>query len=425
MASSANFNTWYGYDSDVSSIPELIPALVSRKANGSNEYQFPKTVNLGKNLPPSHVKLVLEITRDQSKAIFGERWPDEISMILKKETHDFLWGHSSFGHVIDDFLYELDRKTNISKYTAVYEDGSPITVAKDVLNRWLDYIKLPLDEKRKELAAVPEDLKQTHQINPNILVDEPDIVQYSLPFPVSELEAEWIVKCMFITAAYANQWLRPYAKRISWRVLREDDIATCATLGLPVWTTADEIVYENYISSLDMPELNPDRTRSGILLSDGKWYVLPEYVPRDEDAIIPVSNEDVTFEGKKYLVAEILENPHAEKSLLNLARVADEMVQGLLPFSKPYPVSMLRDGSDRIKIGKIEGSFVISVEPDGHILGVTDSSAEKIEEIYQRHWNLGAFLTNGGHARYIDSHSSIPSSHILQFQPPEINGDIY
>ena len=409
---------WYGYEKTFKSFsPKITPILVKRYPNGSNAYYLKDDYQSALlDNPKSHIPISLSFSSDEIKRLFPDKSAYQISPILQDKINTFLLGTFSIGDLIYDFIYS--NESNLHQYNAIYIGGDPVTVSESVLFKIKSIIGISEAEEEKWLASIPDQTFQKEQIDPYPILDEAYILTLSVPFEVSELELEFIAKCAFISNAFINRWLCPYANRISWKVNEES-----GTINVPIWNIDDAKGYEEL---LDLEYFEDDeqniltlarpRDRFSIQLSDGNWYYIPESIAADPDFEIPVLSETFVFEGKKYNVTEVENELVTEDNwkIKNISRVAPQIAQGLLPFVKPYPVVKLTDAEDRLTFTKDEAGIVVSLNPDKYILGVYsgDTSMDQIQQRYTSIWNDGGFLTNGGHVNYKDSMSPISFSNV-------------
>lgn len=425
---------WYGYDKTFKTFPsQIIPVLIKRYPNGSNAYYLKDTKETSvalSNGPSSHQPISLSFTVDEIKRLFPDKSSYQIAPILRDKINTFLLSTFSVGELIYDFICPVTN-SSVHQFDAIYRGGDPVTVSESVLLKIKALVGISEEEEERWLSTIPDLTFQKEQIDPYPILDEAYILTLSVPFEVSELEVEFIAKCAFISNAYVNRWLCPYANRISWKVNEGS-----GTINVPIWDIDDAKGYEELLSldyfvdagSTDAGGsrgeiLNPVRPQDpfSIQLSDGKWYLLPESIETDPDFKFPPlktpsGSDTFVFEGKTYNGADVESMIPSEDNwrIKNISRVVPQIAQGLLPFVKPYPGVRLGDADDRLLFTKDEAGIVVSTRPDKYILGTysSDVDMEYVKKRYTEAWNDGAFLTNGGHVNYKDSMSPIPFAHI-------------
>lgn len=395
---------WYGYEFSFSQIK---PVAVKKHPNGSNAYYFdPRTEDEKEKLRDfirvnkSHSIVRFEYTDFE----LSTRTPYELTPLLVEKVNRVIMGPHSSQTLIEDMAYHLDTEKMIHTFTAVYPDGDPVTVPKNILLQILD-------TEGAEGGGTEGAGGDTNSDEINIFYDEALIASLSIPFKVSDIEAEFVAKSLFVFNAYYNQFLRPYANRIGWK-----SVNGIGTVNLPLWTSEDMDSYSDNLADdfFDLDNLlvlgTPNRPGS-IKLSDGKWYLLPEEVPFDEGATIPTSKDKFTYNGKEYFSSGIIYQVDTENNLYtkSISRVNLELSEGLLPFENYYPEIYYPDADDRISVIKDEAGIAVYTNPDKYILGTysSDVSLDKIKSRYSDLWSRGSFLTNGGHANYKDSMSPI------------------
>ncbi len=388
-------NAWYGYRSVIKnhlSEAEFNEFLEFVKPNGSNTYRT-KNARLISRLPPSHVKVRIPFSEGDQVYQRSLLLQKQLNQILSPGTRD----------LVASVVYK-DKS-----YIPVYADSSPITVHPRRLTKI-----------REQLSKVPFAESQTQNDNsesdPCLVFDEAYIIVLSSGERDDELLLEYISKLVYIYGAARNQWLRPYANRIDWRIVNG-----VSSVTLPYWGTRD---IENYGLALDasmeiqLPNPNVTYVPGSIKLSDAAWYQLPRFVLEVIDLdVLPAKNSSVLFfRGEDYNKEDVIRSslPDIDWRLHNLARVSEQLTQGLLPFKSQYPDDFLDDAVQRLDFKRDSAGLAVVLKPNDLILGSHSSqvSEARARQFYTTLWEQGFFLTNYGHYNYEDSESPLDETGI-------------
>lgn len=384
---------WCGFELDFKPLKK-IDHVVRRKPNGSNTYYITLNSSHAENvemliasLPPSHPTAILKLIDSQISNFLPLTSPKDISKYIKEKTNRFFGGE-----IVYIVSYEFTKGYHV--YTLRYSDRSVVTLPSE------DWDRLKTDLLAPFSQSLP-----SPQLDASKILDEPEIVSFYISFPANSLVLEMVAKILYIYSAQRNEWLRPYASRIGW-----SEEFKC--VNLPIWSEKD---FDFIIGMVEGGYFNSHivKNSNGIRLSDGERYILKDVqIPHEEGSWDHHDESIVIYKGKKYFVDNLSFDGlsvQEHNELENLIKVSKELVDGLLPFSIPYPTSKLDDGNKRIKVEKDELGIVVSIEPDEYIVAnySEDEDISMLKEKYEKLWNEGVFLTNLGHATYTDSYSPI------------------
>jgi hypothetical protein len=376
--------TWYGYRSTLNR--SGVKALhTQEKANGSNAYLVSdEDID---ELPPSHVALEFV-----PPPYYGDH--HDVSSKLTSKIDMFLTAPGSAVSIVDDIVKIGDI------YYPIYLDGSKITV--------------PIETRRKFLANFNElpDIISPGQNVTHTLFDEAMYGTLPMPYVENDLEADFVSKVAYVYAAASNQWLKPYADRVGYKLDTRQAFAI-----VPFWSQLDLETYMEYLQDGSILEglRNPrDKWYPGhILLIDGNWYPLPtdEYITEPSD-----DWQTISWNGQKYDASQIrqMRVPAADHRLINLARASMGNYLGLLPFEKKYPTIKLSDGDDMIDVSEGDIGVVVTVRSIDHIIAhfPPGSDIVLIKEVYIKLWNDGQILNSMGNYHYLDVFSTITNEMI-------------
>jgi hypothetical protein len=379
--------TWYGYRSTLNR-SGVIALNIQERANGSNVYLI-SNEDIEK-LPPSHV--ALEFT---PPPYYGEH--HNVSDFLIGKIDRFLTAPGSAVSIVHDIVKIGDI------YYPIYLDGSKITI--------------PIEKRRQFLSnfnELPEVVSPGDNVT-HTLFDEAMYGTLPIPYVVNDVEADFVAKVSYVYAAGSNQWLKPYADRVGYKLDTKQGFVI-----VPFWSQLDLETYMEYIQDETILKglRNPrDKWHPGHILSiDGNWYPLPtdRYITEPSD-----DWQTVSWKGQKYDVSEIrkMKVPTVDHRLINLSKSSIGNYLGLLPFEKKYPTVKLSDGVDMIDISQTDIGIIVTVRIIDHIIGhfPPESNVALIEDLYIKLWNDGQILNNMGNYHYLDSFSTITHEMIRSF----------
>jgi len=244
----------YGYSIDAGD-----RELIRSGRNGSNQYSRNSTKKKS-SLDHLPFSLYYDPSTMAGKKI------DQIVEQLKKCARSFF-----DAPLVYDFLYHPDQKM----FSAVYRDGSEITVSPQRLKSFYHYY---LAWVNQETIPVRRRLREIEQIVPTLFPEQGLDWQRGAQFCLSNLRAptisfnlfvdqlkrEYLAKVLFLIASYHNPWLNYYYSEL--------DYLSTDKISLPVMSHLDIKIYQQHLPSLK--ELKVKRG-SGIILSDRKEYFLP------------------------------------------------------------------------------------------------------------------------------------------------------
>ena len=393
---------WYGYRSVIlrSNVHFIAQYL---RPTGSNMYMIKKT-DLTK-LPPSHVLLTIRYATERLEDIAV------ITENMKERINEFLTARGSFVQVVDDILYDGNNT-----YTAVFDDGTPITLPVESLTQ----LRATIEAVSNVNGEVISEGK-----SPCSVFNEAPIVRLSVPTDVKGnlVLLEYIAKCAFIFAASSNQWLKPYANRIGWKSV--DSIGrSIASIIVPYFDDNDIGLYEDFLEeTVELPKSIGAWKEGHLRLSDNRWYPMHPSILEFVDANIrpPIAYSTVIFKNRgetsEYNVQELIGKtaPEYDWRLLNLARVWNEVCDGLLPFKEWYPVVHYTDAVERISVWESEMGKAVVLNPGNYMLGLFPPTSDSgmLEKEFREYWEDGYVLTNHGHFAYKDAYTAIDEMDIV------------
>lgn len=389
---------YYGYESMVKLVTHQ-PILKISRPNGSNCYYYADDLaaELEAKLPKSHVPLLVpEAFNRHTIGSEGMTTPNvaEFSHQLKDILNFLISPPGSMDRLIHQITYENGF------YGAVYLDGRPVTLSERQLNIILNKLKSYLDKK-----VVFDD--EFVRINEScFLYDEPIVIT----LPVSsfnqdhpDLHLEYLARIAFIKLATFNQWLKPYAHRVSFKRVGES-----GSIMLPVWGDGDiEMAYDLIDTPLP-PPLSESINTDVIILYDDKRYPLPDILKTGYT--LPAPDDKIDYRGERWDLNQVRMSriPDVDWRLHNLAKIADVAPFGYVPFAKLYPEHLFApDSADRrIKVYEDAAGVVVTLEPEGIILGSYSAkqpgTKDFVTAVYKYLWQNGYLLTNYGHYMYVD-----------------------
>lgn len=392
---------WYGYRSVI--LRSKVPFIAKQvRPTGSNMYM----IQGGdiKHLPPSHVPITIK---------YQEKRLEDIAIITSNligRVNEFLIARGSVISVVDDMLYD----GNVT-YTAIFADGSPITIALNVLNQLRSTI-----ESSPDASYLGDDNEDK---TPHNVFNEAPITMIPVKTDVkgNKLWLEYIAKNAYIFVVSNNQWLKPYANRVGWKSV--DSIGrNISSISVPYFDENDVGLYEDFLldySDHPFPKSTNKWKKGHLRLSDGKWYpyhpLIIEYI--DVDIVLPSNKKIVSFMDAEYELSELVgkTTPEYDWRLLNLSRVWVNVCDGLLPFKTWYPIVTYDDASERITILESDMGKAVVLNPGNYMIGLfpPKTKTTSLEKIFRDYWKLGYMLTNHGHFAYEDAYSAIDEMDIV------------
>lgn len=395
---------WYGQHQTLKNQGKLDYSYMIPRPNGSNLYIFKRGNGESEHVP---VEIVL---KDSDIS------PSEMSELLQQRINDYLSFKSALSpedldnnsNIVHTMTYTCTGK--IQRYTAVYSDGHPVTVHPDELSK-LRSVILDQDyninnrDNHETDREFNNNIYPSSEVNINSFFDEPEIKTFAIKFSVDDIEAEYFSVCMFVYAAYHNQYLRIYPDRVSFNVR-----SGIARISVPFWSQQDLKHYNDLIkkihSNLVLPKSHKFYDVGRVKLSNEKWYDLPSFIPLSQ---YNFDSDFILVDGEKVYLDQ-------GNDLKRFNFIVDKIKRGFVPFDQIDPDNKLDDANIRIKVEKIGPKIVVMVTPTLEILATynLDQNVEILTQEFQRRWNSGEFLTFKGHARYQDSYSPIPASELIK-----------
>ena len=292
--------------------------------------------------------------------------------------------------------------------TPVAKNKFPLTAPSDS-NRWNEFksknFTQPDDKNVIKLTNYnfSTDFSQKPIISP-YFQNEPNVITLAFPWLKSEIEAEYICKAGFIEACLDNQWLIPYANRLSWRFVNGN-----ASIIVPYWRDEDISAWSN------IKYKGPTKT-NGFLMSDKKRYPYPPNIKIEIPNVINKGNGVIKLDNEEFNLndALYLEYPKTNRKQKNVAKILKEIKEGLIPFNPPYPITNLKDADLRIKANIMVDLTLIYLEPNKIILGRHSvENYDKALSFYKKLWNNGELLNEYGHVNYLNSFSELDERSIV------------
>lgn len=412
---------YYAYDSYVTG-QGLTPVIKKTKPNGSNCYYFNKQdlVKIEALLPPSHVSLdiperILPINKRLN--VF------ENAKVLKAFCEYLLKPPGTLEVIVHTINYEEGISKGEGYYYPVYKDGDMITIPEKDVDTYLTKIKSMYQEDVIEKPAIQESLKPGNSRSSDscYLYDEPHIVTFPAPYldvGKEKLHLEYLAWIAFINVCKVNRWLRPYAGRVSHKMvgITAEGGSVAGSIMIPYWdeNSTNEFEAISEIISIKLPD--PTLKNEDVLrLSDGNKYPYPFKVGWS----IPSNDfRSVNFRDEIWDLVAIKSSqvPMVDWRLKNFSRVSEFIPKGVVPLFDdedeyyPEPSPLLKiSAKDRIKVEEDKAGVVVSLVPNCLILGSHGSNIglDRIEKFYEKLWSNGTFLNNYGHNKYRDNYSKV------------------
>jgi hypothetical protein len=288
--------------------------------------------------------------------------------------------------------------------TPVAENTFPITAPEDSF-RWKEFkmlnFRLPDKDDKIKLKNYSDPLVPI--VSP-FYQSEPEVATLGFPWLNSIIEAEYIAKAGFIEACLNNQWLIPYANRLSWRYVDGN-----ASIIVPYWKYTD---LDNWHK---MEYKSP--SKNGFLMSDGKRYPYPPDMKIEHSDVFTDKKNVLNLEGSEFDARDALvfEYPKINRKQRSVSRIIKEIGEGLIPFDPPYPIAHMNDSEQRIKAEIVFELVIIYLEPNKLILGKhSPEHYDKALSKYRELWDEGELLNDFGHVNYSDSHTEMDERSIVQ-----------
>lgn len=288
--------------------------------------------------------------------------------------------------------------------TPVAENTYPLTAPKNSF-RWEEFIANNFHPTNEEgINKLKEYVDQRIPKIDSYFMSEPKIATLAFPWLNSALEAEYICKAGFIEACLDNQWLMPYANRLSWRFVDGN-----ASIIVPYWKGSDL----SHWHEIEFKE----SSSTGFLMSDGKRYPYPQDMEINHPDIFTSKKNTIKIDNEEINISDalFLKYPKVNRKQTSVARIAKEIEDGLIPFDPPYPVVELEDADQRVRAEIAIGLTIIYIEPNKFIVGKhSPEHYDKALSKYRELWKKGELLNDFGHVNYTDPYSEIDERAIVQ-----------